>query len=73
VVSQDRDDLVVPGRAVGAREADPVQAGEGLQAHPVRPGPGEQDFERAITFLVTDAASFAHGAILPADGGGIAV
>lgn len=36
--------------------------------------PGHPDeIAAAITFLVTDAASFVHGAVLPADGGRIAV
>ncbi|WP_375483953.1 SDR family NAD(P)-dependent oxidoreductase [uncultured Jatrophihabitans sp.] len=37
-----------------------------------RPGQPEEIAE-AIVFLATDAASFVHGAILPADGGRIAV
>jgi NAD(P)-dependent dehydrogenase (short-subunit alcohol dehydrogenase family) len=37
-----------------------------------RPG-GPEEVAAAIAFLAGDAASFIHGAILPADGGRIAV
>jgi NAD(P)-dependent dehydrogenase (short-subunit alcohol dehydrogenase family) len=41
-----------------------------LRAH----WPGSPDeIAAAITYLATDAASFVHGAILPVDGGRIAV
>ena len=36
-----------------------------------RPEPGP--LPAAITYLATDAASFVHGAVLPVDGGRIAV
>jgi len=37
-----------------------------------RPGTAEEIVD-AIVFLATDAASFVHGAVLPVDGGRIAV
>jgi NAD(P)-dependent dehydrogenase (short-subunit alcohol dehydrogenase family) len=37
-----------------------------------RPGTADE-IAAAIAFLATDAASFIHGAVLPADGGRIAV
>ncbi len=51
--------------------------GEGLDqlaaAAPAgRPG-SAQEVAEAIVFLATDAASFVHGAVLPVDGGRIAV
>jgi NAD(P)-dependent dehydrogenase (short-subunit alcohol dehydrogenase family) len=69
-----RVNAVSPGPT---RTEGTVGMGEGLDAlaaggpagRPARP----DEIAAAITFLATDEASFVHGAVLPADGGRIAV